>query len=508
MRLDQLEEGVQCLRGLLHDDVTDFAGAHFTLTNARNEPRPVQAKLPIWIGGGGEKRTLKIAAKYADGWNVPFIGPDTFAHKRSVLHGFCDSVGRDPAQIRCAINVGSPPTRTASVSSSARSADLVRPGVLTGSDDEILDRIGQYVDAGADQLNISLRAPFDLGAARAIQRRVEAGVNIHVRAPGPGQPDRRSHRLHRRPGAADGHRPVDRDPRYRSRQRSRCTSADEPEPAVIDLHVDDPRARPAAWARYVAGVVAEMQPRVGITGTVATDIPIGAGLSSSAALEVAVALALGFDGDASSLAQLCRRAEIAASGVPCGIMDQLAIAAGVAGHALLIDCGDLTVEPVRIPDDVEIVVAVRRPSHAGRQRLRRPRRRMRRGRGSRSARCAPPRSTTRRRSPIRSSGPGPTTWSARTNASATSPRRSRRGDLRAAGALMVASHDSLRDLYDTSTPVMDAAVDAPVASARRVRRAHDRRRLRRLCRRPHRAWSPQRTAGSCGQSTAPSRVEH
>jgi len=162
VRLDQLEEGVQCLRGLLHGEVTDFSGTYFTLTGARNEPRPVQAKLPIWIGGGGEKRTLKIAAKYADGWNVPFIGPDTFAHKRSVLHRFCEEAGRDPAEIRCAINVG-----IASDDDNLRHqfgaiSDFVRPGVLTGSDDELLDRIGQYVEAGADQLNISLRAPFDM----------------------------------------------------------------------------------------------------------------------------------------------------------------------------------------------------------------------------------------------------------------------------------------------------------------------------------------------------------
>ena len=98
VRLDQLEEGIQCLRGLLHDDVTDFVGDYFTLSAARNEPRPVQAKLPIWIGGGGEKRTLKIAAKYADGWNVAFVGPDVFAHKRSVLHGFCESVDTSSAQ--------------------------------------------------------------------------------------------------------------------------------------------------------------------------------------------------------------------------------------------------------------------------------------------------------------------------------------------------------------------------------------------------------------------------
>ncbi len=161
-RLDQLEEGIQCLRGLLHDDVTDFAGTHFTLTNARNEPRPLQAKLPIWIGGGGEKRTLKIAARYADGWNVPFIGPDMFAHKRSVLHGFCDVVGRDPSDIRCAVNVGVASDEDNLRRQFGAITDLVRPGVLIGSDEEILDRIGQYVEAGADQINISLRAPFDL----------------------------------------------------------------------------------------------------------------------------------------------------------------------------------------------------------------------------------------------------------------------------------------------------------------------------------------------------------
>lgn len=162
VRLDQLEEGVRCIRGLLHDDVTDFAGTYFNMTNARNEPRPVQAKLPIWIGGGGEKRTLKIAAKYADGWNVPFIGPDVFAHKRSVLHGFCDELGRDPSQIRCAINVGIASDEDNLRQQFGAIADFVRPGVLTGGDEEILDRIGQYVEAGADQLNISLRAPFDV----------------------------------------------------------------------------------------------------------------------------------------------------------------------------------------------------------------------------------------------------------------------------------------------------------------------------------------------------------
>ena len=161
-RLDQLEEGIQCLRGLLHDDVTDFGGTHFTLTGARNEPRPVQAKLPIWIGGGGEKRTLKIAAKHSDGWNVPFVNPEQFAHKNAVLDQHCDTVGRDPRAVRRAINVGLAYSEESLLQQFGQLAPLVRGGVLSGSDDEIVDRIGQYVEAGADQVNIALRAPFDL----------------------------------------------------------------------------------------------------------------------------------------------------------------------------------------------------------------------------------------------------------------------------------------------------------------------------------------------------------
>jgi galactokinase len=253
---------------------------------------------------------------------------------------------------------------------------------------------------------------------------------------------------------------IDRWTEIRGSAADRITlqSVDDPQPAVIDLQVDDPRAVQPQWARYVAGVVAEMRPRVGITGTVTTDIPIGAGLSSSAALELAVALALGFDGDALDLAQLCRRAEMRASGVPCGIMDQLVIAAGIAGHALLIDCGDLTVEPVRIPDEVQVVVLfVAHRTLAGS------------AYADRVAECGAAEAVV---GPLRTAHFDDTTSitdpviRARAQHVICENQRVRDfaaalsdGDLRAAGALMVASHDSLRDLYDTSTPVMDAAVD-------------------------------------------------
>jgi alkanesulfonate monooxygenase SsuD/methylene tetrahydromethanopterin reductase-like flavin-dependent oxidoreductase (luciferase family) len=159
--MDQLEEGIAVLRGLLHDEVTTFEGRWFSVRDARNEPRPVQDKLPIWVGGGGERRTLRITARYADGWNVPFVDPAGFAAKREVLHRHCTDVGRDPAEIRCAVNVGLAWSDESLRQQFGALAERVRPGVLGGSVQEVVDRVGAYVDAGADQVNLALRAPFD-----------------------------------------------------------------------------------------------------------------------------------------------------------------------------------------------------------------------------------------------------------------------------------------------------------------------------------------------------------
>ena len=115
-------------------------------------------------------------------------------------------------------------------------------------------------------------------------------------------------------------------------------SADEPDVANFAIPVSGISSLQPQWARYIAAVAAECKATRGIVGTITTDIPIGSGLSSSAALEVATALALGFDGSARELAQLTQRAEHAATGVPTGIMDQLCISLAEEHHAMLIDC--------------------------------------------------------------------------------------------------------------------------------------------------------------------------
>jgi F420-dependent oxidoreductase-like protein len=171
VRMDQLEEAIQCVRGLLREDHVDFKGEWFQLHDAQCVPKPVQPDLPIWVGGGGEKRTLRITAQWADGWNIPFVSPETFAHKLGVLHQHCDAVGRDPAELRTAVNVGLAWTEESLRQQFGGLADYVRPGVLAGTDSEVIDRIGAYVEAGAGQVNLALRAPFD---GEALDRFAEA----------------------------------------------------------------------------------------------------------------------------------------------------------------------------------------------------------------------------------------------------------------------------------------------------------------------------------------------
>ncbi len=237
-------------------------------------------------------------------------------------------------------------------------------------------------------------------------------------------------------------------------------SPDEEHPAVVPLDVTDPASVTPGWARYVAGVVAQLRPAEGFVGEVTTTLPIGAGLSSSAALEVALALALGFDGDAVDLARLTQLAEQQASGVPCGIMDQLASAAGVPGHALLIDCHELTVTPIALPDHVEIRVihsgqarelagsayAERTESVAAAEAVLGPLRLL--GDPAAADALADPVLRRRARHVISENA------RVRTVAAALPA-----GDLAAVGEALVAGHVSLRDDFEVSTPVLDALVD-------------------------------------------------
>lgn len=105
-RFDQFDEGVQVLIGLLSQEYTTLHGRYFYLTQARNEPKGLQRPHPpITIGGKGPKRTLLAVAKWAQQWNAIVSGPDEWRSLKAVLLEHCASVGRDPGEIACSVNV-------------------------------------------------------------------------------------------------------------------------------------------------------------------------------------------------------------------------------------------------------------------------------------------------------------------------------------------------------------------------------------------------------------------
>jgi F420-dependent oxidoreductase-like protein len=162
VRLRQLEEQLQCIRALFTEEVVDFDGEFYRLRAARCVPKPDQRRLPIWVGGQGERVTLKLVARHADGWNVPFVSVDTFRHKIGVLEAHCADAGRDAAEITRSLNLALAWRDEDLRAQFGNTAEFVRGSVLTGSTQEVVDRIGEYADAGADQINVAMRAPFDV----------------------------------------------------------------------------------------------------------------------------------------------------------------------------------------------------------------------------------------------------------------------------------------------------------------------------------------------------------
>ena len=147
-RLDRFEEACQVVTSLLREPRTTFEGRHYRLHDAPNQPAPVQPRLPLLIGGSGEKRTMKIAARYADEWNA-WTSPEVLAHKVGVLRGHCEAIGRDPAEIRVSTQALLFLSKDPSWLESRRDA-----GGIVGTPEEVVDVVGRYLEAGCDELII------------------------------------------------------------------------------------------------------------------------------------------------------------------------------------------------------------------------------------------------------------------------------------------------------------------------------------------------------------------
>jgi galactokinase len=246
----------------------------------------------------------------------------------------------------------------------------------------------------------------------------------------------------------------------------------------VIIPLDATPASDRGWADYPRSVAWALREHglklAGMEAVLTSDVPVGAGLSSSAAVEVAFAYAWqqlsGFELDRRDLALTCQRAENDYVGVHCGVMDQMASAMGVEGHALLLDCRTLEVELVPLPADVVMVVAdtgVRRGLATSEYNIRR-------------AQCEQAVHLLSEHLPdihalrdvslddlkqLRVHLPDViyrralhvVTGNMRVTLAAKALRQ---GDVATLGMLMKASHASLRDYYDVSSPELDALAEA------------------------------------------------
>ena len=182
-RFEMLDEAAQIITSMLDPerDRTTFDGRFFRTADVANLPGPIGGHLPLWIGGIGEKKTLPMVARYADGWNAAYVGPDEFKRLNGVLDAACERRDRDPSTVERSINL------QFVVGSDAAGADRaladiqefwgpmwgrVRDGSLIGTPDRVIEQLEAYRDAGADGVNIALRAPWDTDALDAWVERV------------------------------------------------------------------------------------------------------------------------------------------------------------------------------------------------------------------------------------------------------------------------------------------------------------------------------------------------
>ena len=181
-RLDVLEEGIQVIRLLFEQERANFDGRFFQLRDALCEPKPLQAHVPIWIGGNGKRRTLRLIAQYADGWNSPYVTPQEWEDLLIALEGHCRAADRDSKEIRLDVNLSFHMAAGESHRERAEQhfAEVFGPagdafrtrGAIIGTPDEAIKQVRPYYDAGAERINIAVRPPFDWDALQTWAKEV------------------------------------------------------------------------------------------------------------------------------------------------------------------------------------------------------------------------------------------------------------------------------------------------------------------------------------------------
>lgn len=169
-RMDMLDETCRIVRGLVGRARTTFHGRHFQVVDACLEPKPVQQRLPIVIGGSGPRRTLRIAAEHADVWNTLPGDPDAYRRRTEALARHCAEVNRDPREIRRSITFRAVLGATdAEVRERAEQVLGRLPAdspdrqeyLVVGTPDRCIEQLLRYAELGATDFLLGLRPPLD-----------------------------------------------------------------------------------------------------------------------------------------------------------------------------------------------------------------------------------------------------------------------------------------------------------------------------------------------------------
>jgi len=178
-RFDRLEEQLEIITGLWSDTsgAFSFEGTHFQLRNSPALPKPVQDRVPVIIGGKGKRRTPALAARFADEFNVPFVSVDETRTLFGRVRAACETAERDPdslvysnALVLCAgADEAQIARRAAAI---GREVDELRENGLAGTPAEILDRIGQFADAGTERIYLQVLDLSDLDHLRLVAEEI------------------------------------------------------------------------------------------------------------------------------------------------------------------------------------------------------------------------------------------------------------------------------------------------------------------------------------------------
>lgn len=169
-RIRMLGEAAKVIKLLWTDRRATFAGRYYTITDALCEPKPVQRPLPLWVGGQGERLTLRVVAESADGWNTFLMPEEQYRHKLDVLAEHCRAVGRDPRDIRKSLVIqaligeteAEVRERTERIARArGLTPEALRRQAVVGTPEQAAEQILRYVALGVGDFLVGARVPYD-----------------------------------------------------------------------------------------------------------------------------------------------------------------------------------------------------------------------------------------------------------------------------------------------------------------------------------------------------------